>query len=365
MNAASQAHTLVDPFSASRFDALVKVASGGMASVWVGVPRARRGVAHLVALKRPHQHLVEDPGFKQVLVAEAAVASRLHHENVVSVRELEVVGDTVQLVMDYVEGAALGQLLVRASKGGPALPTGVAVQIVLDVAAGLEVLHGLTDASGAPLGFVHRDVSPQNVLVGADGRSRITDFGLAKCARASEQPTTQGTLKGKLGYMAPEYVRGAVIDRRADVFALGVVLWEALTGKRLFRGDNDADTLERVCRAPITPPSAIVPGLAAFDAVVARALERAPEARYASARELREALLAAATSAGVVLDRRETIVHVEAAFGAEIDQRRRDLLRLLDEGTPVPEDRSARDRLRTRNTALALGGATAAAALLL
>src|SRR5580692_3701622 len=150
-----------DAAAASRYDALAKIASGGMATVFVGALKGGSGLRHLVALKRPHQHLIDDPGFRQSLLAEADVASGIRHANVVSVREIEQLGDSIQLVMDYVEGASLGQLLVHAAKTGPAVPVGVALRIVLDASAGLEALHELTDDAGRNRGFIHRDVSPQ------------------------------------------------------------------------------------------------------------------------------------------------------------------------------------------------------------
>src|SRR5262249_14722189 len=151
--------------------------------------------------------------------------------------------------------------------------------------AGLGAAHDLLDDGGRPLGLVHRDVSPQNVLVGADGVARIVDFGIAKCREATgaSGKTMTGVLKGKVGYMSPEYVRGRPLDARSDVFGLGVVLWEALTGARLFRADNDVETMTRVTNAPAPPASRFVPGLPdAVDAVVARALEKSPSRRHAS-----------------------------------------------------------------------------------
>src|SRR5262249_40398975 len=153
-------------------------------------------------------HLLEDPTFRQTLLREAKLASGIHHANVVDVRDVEVVGDAVQLVMDYIEGASLGDLVGAHARDGRRIPTGVAGRVVLDACAGLHAAHELTDDAGRPLGLVHRDVSPQNVLVGVDGVARVTDFGIAKCVEASDGGTSRETLKGKAGYMAPEYVRG-------------------------------------------------------------------------------------------------------------------------------------------------------------
>jgi serine/threonine-protein kinase len=346
----------------TRYLPLLKIASGGMATVHVGAKLAEHDFVHLVALKRPHQHLLEDFGFRDALLREANVASKLRHANVVSVRDVDAIGDSIQLVMDYVEGASLGQILVRASKLGVPLPPAAAIAVARDSCAGLESLHALSDADGTPRHFVHRDVSPQNILVGLDGVARITDFGLAKCARASEQPTTQGTLKGKLGYMAPEYVKGEAIDRRADVFAMGVVLWEALAGRRLFRGENDAETLQRVVHAPIPPISAIVPELHPdFDDVLACALERDPARRFPSMIELREAIEGAGTLSLFERQKQSVIAHVERAFGADLEDRRKQIARLLDEATAQPGRRAPK---KPRAWAIAGGIAVALVASL-
>lgn len=325
--------------SALRCEPLVKLASGGMATVFVGALRGALDFRQIVAIKRPHPHLLEDPKLRDALLAEARVASRIHHANVVDVRDVEVEGDVIQLVMDYVEGAALGQLIQIGARGGPRVPPGVAVRVVLDACAGLHAAHELADDAGAPLGVVHRDVSPQNILVGTDGVARVTDFGVAKVARADRPTTTDGSLKGKIGYMAPEYVRGRPLDRRADVFALGVVLWEALAHKRLFRGSNEAEALDLVLREPAPPVSAYAPEVGvALDAVIARAVEKAPEDRFESARAFAEDLEAAAREVGLLAGQDEVARHVRDAVGEEISERRRqvrDRLAALDGGAPL------------------------------
>ena len=332
------------PDDGRRYVLLFKLASGGAADVFVGAARGALGFRQLVAIKRPHPHLVEDPAARGALLAEARLAARLHHANVVDVRDVELEGDprsgTVQLVMDYVDGEALGALLVRWSQGGPPLPAAVAIRIVLDAAAGLHAAHELVGDDGQSLGLVHRDVSPQNVLVGLDGVARVADFGIAKGIESSERPTTDGALKGKVGYMSPEYVRGHAIDRRADVFALGVVLWEALTGKRLFRGASDVETLERIAAARVPRPSEVVPALGdRLDAVVARALERIPEARWPTARAFASALEDAARP-DLVARAEQVAEHVRAALGDELEARRKkiqDALRAVESQTSVPD----------------------------
>ncbi len=268
-----------------RYEPLLKIASGGTAAVYVGTAAGALGFRQLVAIKIPHAHLADDPAFRAALLEEAKIAARLHHANVVDVRDVEVDDGGVQLVMDYVEGASLSELIRGWTKEPPARPEAVAIRIVLDACEGLRALHELTGDDGAALGLVHRDVSPANVLVGLDGVARIADFGLAKSLSAVDRTTSEGTLRGKLGYMAPEYVRGKGIDHRIDVFAMGVVLWEAVARRRLFRGENDGETLDRIqtMTAPsLTETAAAHLGDAVvdLDAVVTRALAKDRDLRY-------------------------------------------------------------------------------------
>jgi serine/threonine-protein kinase len=323
-----------------------------MATVFLGSLEGALGFRQLVAIKRPHPHLLEDPGFRDALLREARLAAGIHHANVVDVRDVEIVGDAVQLVMDYIEGASLGDLVRTCASEGRQLPPGVAVRVVLDACAGLHAAHELTGDTGRTLGLVHRDVSPQNVLVGVDGVARVTDFGIAKCIETSDPGTSRESLKGKVGYMAPEYVRGEAVDRRVDVFALGVVLWEALCGRRLFRGQSDAETLERVLSATVPPVSDVSPGLAPLDAAVARALHRDPALRFPTTEAMAHDLGLAATSHGLVAGAPDVGRFVRETLGPRLEERRRALreartdppprptqkpLELLESTTTVPE----------------------------
>lgn len=282
--------------STRRYEPLLKIASGGTAAVYVGSAAGALGFRQLVAIKRPHAHLADDPAFCAALVEEARIASRLHHANVVDVRDVEVDEHGIQLVMDYVEGASLSEMIRGwVKEPPPARAEAIALRIVLDACEGLRALHELAGDDGEPLGLVHRDVSPANILVGLDGVARIADFGLAKPLLTVERTTSEGALRGKLGYMAPEYVRGKAIDRRVDLFAMGVVLWEVLARKRLFRGENDADTLDRVQTMAAPALAAVAPHLApgaaaALDGVVAQALAKEPESRLATVDALSAAI---------------------------------------------------------------------------
>jgi eukaryotic-like serine/threonine-protein kinase len=271
-----------------------------MATVWIGTVRGALGFRQLVAIKKPHPHLLHDEGFRNELVAEARLASLIHHANVVDVRDCEIDGESISLVMDYIEGASLGELIVAASQREQLLPVRAAVRIVRDAAAGLHAAHELVDERNRPVGLVHRDISPQNILVGMDGIGRVTDFGVAKFARKYGESTSEGSLKGKLAYMAPEYVRGESIDRRFDVFALGVVLWESLTGRRLFRGASEAETLQRLIDHVPPRVSTLRPELAPLDDVVAFALAKSRDERFQNASAMGAALETAASESGLL-----------------------------------------------------------------
>ena len=264
-----------------------------MATVYVARMSGAAGFARTVAIKRLHPHLAADATFSAMFIDEARLAARIRHPNVIDT--LDVVSDNGELflVMDFVLGETLAKLIRATTQRGLLLPAPVVSSIVVGALEGLHAAHEATSERGEPLGIVHRDISPQNILVARDGVARLLDFGVAKAA-GRVQETEGGELKGKLAYMAPEQLTRKEIDRRCDVFAMGVVLWEALTSKRLFAGDDAASTLYAVMNEPITPPSTIVPGLPpAVDEVVLKALERDVTKRWATAQEMALALEAA------------------------------------------------------------------------
>ena len=311
----------------SRYEALLKLASGGMATVWIGAARGGLGFRQLVAIKRPHPHLLERPDYRREIIAEARLASLIHHANVVDVRDVEVEGEQISLVMDYVEGASLGELLVAASKRGERVPPKVVVRIVLDALAGLHAAHEAKDERGRAIGLIHRDISPQNLLVGVDGVGRVADFGVAKLTDLS---TTHGTLKGKLGYMPPEYLRGEKIDRRFDVFAMGVILWESSCGKRLFKGEHDADTFNRILSATVPRVSEVVPELGgALDSIVEVALAKSRDERFDNALAMASALETCAREVGLVARHADVAQTVESLAGPVLAARRDEIRKKL------------------------------------
>jgi eukaryotic-like serine/threonine-protein kinase len=270
-----------------------EIAAGGMASVYLGKMCGPVGFSPIVAIKSLHPQFAKDPEFVRMFLDEARLAGRIRHPNIVPVIDVHAEGDELFLVLEYVHGESLARL-VRASRRVDApLPIPLAAAILGDVLQGLHAAHEAKDERGQPLGIVHRDVSPQNVLVGADGVARVLDFGIAK-ATGRITTTRDGQVKGKFAYMAPEQLRGEPVDRRADVYSAAVVLWEALTGERLFRGENEGHTVERVLFGALAPPSGVRPDVPpALDAVVMRGLSRERTARFGTAKEMAIALSAA------------------------------------------------------------------------
>jgi hypothetical protein len=277
------------------YELLLELAAGGMATVCLARAVDRRQGPPLVAIKRPHRHLQGDKTFLTMLVDEARLASSIDHPNVVRVRELGFDGGMPFIVMDYVEGTSLAELRRELSAIGRAIDVRVAVRIALDALAGLHAAHELKDDNGKPLHIIHRDVSPHNVLIGCDGQSHITDFGIAK-AEDRIQTTRTHEVKGKLAYLAPERIdKRRICTVQSDVFSMAVVLWECFAGRRLFRGEEAVDILQEVMTAHIPTPKQIgVQIPQALDDVIARALSRDLETRYATAEDLAQAIERAA-----------------------------------------------------------------------
>lgn len=268
-----------------------EIASGGMASVHLGRLMGPVGFARTVAIKRLHSHLARDPQFVSMFLDEARLAARIHHPNVVLTLDVVALEGEVFLVLEYIQGQALGKLTRAAATAQQTIPLGVALNILTGMLNGLHAAHEATGERGEPLGIVHRDVSPQNVLVGVDGVSRVLDFGVAKAANRVHESTGEGRLKGKLAYMAPEQVSSGKIDRRTDVFAAAIVAWEVLTGRRLFAADEPAHIVANVVNKQIVPPSELVTTLPkALDTIVMKGLARDPTERWESADEMATAL---------------------------------------------------------------------------
>jgi serine/threonine-protein kinase len=278
------------PQVVGRYAIYGKIASGGMASVHFGRLIGGAGFSRTVAIKKLHPHLAEDPEFLSTMIDEARLAARIHHPNVVPTLDVVSTDGELLLVMEYVRGEALSRLVKVEASRNRLVPLSITSAIVLGALHGLHAAHEATSDRGERLNIVHRDVSPQNILVGVDGLARVIDFGIAKAA-GRLQMTREGTVKGKIAYMSPEQLGGADVTRAADIYAMGVVLWEALTGKRLFQADSDAALAVMVVGGANEPPSAHVGGIPpSLDALVMKALARTPQRRFETAREMAELL---------------------------------------------------------------------------
>jgi serine/threonine-protein kinase len=273
------------------------IAAGGAATVHIGRLLAPGGFSRRVAIKRLHPALASEPEVAASFAEEARIASRLAHANIAAVLDVVSSEGELMIVMEYVHGESLSRLLMhaRSSKTPPAV--GIVAAVLIDALHGLHAVHEAHREDGTPLRLVHRDVSPQNVIVGTDGAARVVDFGIAK-ALASAQVTRDGSVKGKLPYMAPEQLLRRAIDRRVDVYAAGVMLWEALANRRLFAADDEPTLFSKVLEERVSQPSAwnnkVPPAL---DAIAMRAIERDPQKRFATARDMAIALEEAGTRA--------------------------------------------------------------------
>jgi len=314
-----------------RYEILTQLASGGMASVYIARAQGVAGFERLVAIKVLHPHLAYEQEFISMFLDEARLAARIRHMNVVPTLDVsDSPGDGYFLVMEYIEGDHLGALLGRAAKKGERLPQPFVCRVLVDTLQGLSAAHRLTDEHGAPTKLVHRDVSPHNILVGTDGIARLTDFGVAK-ADVRMASTRAGQFKGKLSYMAPEQASSNETDQRSDLFSVGIILWESLTGRRLFKGESNAATLNKLLNDTIVKPSEIWPDVEQFDDVVMKALSRNPDSRFQSADEFGDALDNAAGRAGVAKTRdvAEVVRSLDADKLQDERQRVRDSIELL------------------------------------
>src|SRR5262245_53937240 len=257
-----------------------------MATVHLGRLLGEVGFARTVAIKRLHPHLAKDPDFVAMFLEEARLAARVRHPNVVATLDVVCEDSELFLVLEYVAGESLSRLIRRTRDQGKRIPPRMVVAMMCAALDGLQAAHDATSERGVPLGIVHRDVSPQNIHVGLDGVSRVLDFGIAK-ATNRVQETRSDQIKGKVQYMSPEQLAKGPIDRRADVYSASVVLWEALTGIRLFKADDVPSLVYAIINDEVEPPSVHVPGLPpGLDAIVMKGLDRSASNRWSTAREM-------------------------------------------------------------------------------
>jgi serine/threonine-protein kinase len=300
-----------------RYEVLCRIARGGMGSVYLCRVTGEGGFRRLFALKALRERLTRDPAATRMFLQEARIAAKIYDPHVVGIVDVGIQASQPYLVMDYVEGGSLQQLLRRHPRYRPPR---LIVPLLLDALAGLHAAHTLADDDGAPLELVHCDVSPHNMLVGVDGTCRLSDFGIAKAAAAAGGVTGS---HGKPGYLSPEQAAGRNVDRRADLFSLGVVMWNALTGERLFSGRSVDEALGEVLHKEIPRPSTL--GLkppACLDAICMKALARDPAARYQTAEEMLRALRAVALREDLLASSSDVARWVTGTFGEELQARR-------------------------------------------
>jgi serine/threonine-protein kinase len=323
-----------------RYLLLARLGSGGMAAVYLARQSGPAGFVRRVAIKRLHPHLADDPAFATMFVDEVRLASCIRHPNVVSALDVLVEGGELALVMDYIEGGSLAQLQRAAREAGRTMPPALVARVAIDVLDGLQAAHEACDERGEPLGIVHRDVSPHNVMVGADGVARLVDFGVAKAAGRTQMTTENGQFKGKFAYVAPEQIERQVVGPRGDLYAVAVILWELLVGRRLFEGEGEAALFSRALHEGVVPPSkaaAVPPG---FDAIALRGLAATPEERFEDARTMARAIERACTPAPAW----QLSEWVTSLLGPELEARRQCVLEFeaelaasgaMDEGAAV------------------------------
>ena len=311
---------LKKPVPFGKYYLLERINVGGMAEVFKAKTFGVEGFERLLAVKRILPNIAEDEEFITMFIDEAKIAVQLQHANIAQIFDLGKVDDSFFIALEYVHGRDLRSIFDRMRNKAESLPISMACYVTMQVCEGLDYAHNKRDAQGRELYLVHRDISPQNVLIGYEGEVKLIDFGIAKAAGKASK-TQAGILKGKFGYMSPEQVRGLPIDKRSDIFAVGIVLYELLTGERLFIGESDFSTLEKVRNVEIQPPSSYNKKIPQeLERVVLKALARDPDDRYANAIDLHDDLQSFLYSVGEFFSRKDLAAWMKKTFAMEIEE---------------------------------------------
>jgi eukaryotic-like serine/threonine-protein kinase len=322
------------PIPFGRYLLLDRINIGGMAEVWRGKAFGAGGFERLVAIKRILPNIAEDDEFIAMFQDEAKISVQLTHANICQIYELNRIAQSLYIAMEYVPGKDLRSIFDRARKKGEPPPVPLVCYVIGKLCEGLDYAHRKKDSYGRDLNIVHRDVSPQNVLISFEGEVKVIDFGIAKAA-GKVTKTQAGILKGKFGYMSPEQIRGLPLDRRSDVFAIGVCLYELLTGERLFVGDSDFAVLEKVRKAEVLPPSTYnrrIPE--ALEKIVLRALAKDVNARYQYASELADDLQRFLITSDSIFSRKDLMQYMKSTFAEEVDREKARLAEYADVKAP-------------------------------
>jgi serine/threonine protein kinase len=313
-----------------RYELLLPFAQGGMAVVWVARVVGKLGLEKLYAVKTILPHLYGDPSFRAMFLDEAKIASRIRHPNVVALEDLGEDDGQLYMALEWVQGDALARLYADVCARGGTIPQNLLLRILADACAGLHAAHELRDDDGRPLNVVHRDISPQNLLVTTAGVTKVIDFGIATAIDRLAEKTRKGLLKGKIQYAAPEQVQMKRLDRRADVWALGVILYQYLSGRLPYDGERDLDIVEALALARPPPPlPAFVPP--AIVHVAMTALQPRREERFPSALEMQRALEACLTAPTTTTD---VATFLQEHLSQRLEARRREIaeaIRAADE----------------------------------
>jgi len=350
-----------------RYELLLPIAQGGMATVWAARQKGSRGFQKTVAIKTMLPALSDDPQFEQMFLDEAALASRIHHPNVAEILDVGEQDDVIYIVMEWVDGEALSVLTKTSKKNNVTFPQRIALRIVRQACGGLHAAHELRDENEQLLDLVHRDVSPQNILCSYDGIVKMVDFGVAKALGRAGGETTAGQLKGKVPYMSPEQALGKKIDRRTDIFAMGIVLYRLTTGLHPFLGESDIVTMKNIISRPVLPPRMKNPSFPAeLERVLLTCLKKDPNERYQTMLELDGAIERVLALAGASVVDDDIGSFVRSVMGDRGQKRRgalRDAVRAADEraagiaaapnaGTPLMHEGVTDIALTRMNTAL-------------
>ncbi len=332
-----------------RYELLLPIAAGGMAMVWAARLTGSRGFQKVFAVKTMLPQMSEDDQFEQMFLDEASLASQIKHPHAVEILDLGEQGGVLFLVMEWIDGVPLNRIAKAAKKAG-GVPLAIGVRVIMQAAAGLHAAHELRQ-NGQLVGLVHRDVSPQNIMVTGDGVTKVVDFGVAKATALGGGATIAGQVKGKISYMSPEQARGEAIDRRTDIFALATVLYALTTGKHPFRRESEGATMVAICsEEPVLPPSKVVPSYSpALEAVLLKALEKDANKRFATANDFMKALDQLPADLRASSDE-DVAGFVRSLVGTELAERREQLQAALerraqgilpvDVPLPKPESRS-------------------------
>jgi serine/threonine protein kinase len=314
-----------------KYSLLNRIAVGGMAEIFLARQEGLEGFEKTICIKRIRPHLSSQPNFVRMFLNEAKLAAQLNHPNIVQIYDLGRINDSYFIAMEYISGRDMSRIIPKAEKAGIPFPMIYALRIASNVCEGLFYAHTKTDAYGNPLHVVHRDVTPENILVGFNGTVKIVDFGIAKANTQIEQ-TRAGEIKGKLSYMSPEQAMGAQLDARSDIFALGSVVYEWITGYKLFTGENEMAILKSIIDGKIYPPSYFKEDVPeAVERILMKALEKDKEKRYQSAWEMQFEIDTYLASSEFTPSNIHLSNFLKQIFGDEIEREKELLLKNRDQ----------------------------------